>query len=93
MAHASISLVLIRSATQPCVQLSQGLRELGCRYGSRVRVREVEASQVPARFARFEARAPTVLVLRRGRIIAEATGARLPLRELDRVVRRAVETS
>ena len=71
--------------------LYERLAELARRYFPLVTLRATSPSRVPGRYAERAKLAPAVLVLRRGVVVGEATGATLPTRELNSVVRRAVQ--
>lgn len=60
------------------------------RYEPHVELRVIAAAEVPEPYRQRPMLGPTVLVLRRGELVGEAMGA-LPVRELDSVVRCAVE--
>lgn len=91
MSDVPITLVYIRSEQQRLPELDDTLQTIVERYAPLVELRRVTPEATPRRFARFAQRTPTVLVLRHGALVGEAIGAGLPARELDRVVRCAVE--
>jgi hypothetical protein len=75
-------------------ELDDALSAIVARYAPMVELRVV--SEVPPDLVRGPGNspslaAPTLLVLRRGQVVGEAMGTKLPARELDRVVRCAVE--
>lgn len=88
---AAITLVYIRSAEAEPAELDLGLHRIVARYQPHVELCPMDLDDLPAEFAGFARRAPAVIVLRDGEIIGEAMGAAMPMRELDRVVRCAVE--
>jgi hypothetical protein len=89
---APITLLYIRAIDEPPGgDLDVGLQTLVVRYAPFVELRVVGPGDTPAPFAELAHRPPTVLVLRYGQVVGEIMGAALPLRELDRAVRCAVE--
>ena len=92
-AGAPIALLYIRHPGAELRDLDIGLRTIVDRFAPLVELSVVSPEGTPARFAQFAARTPVVLVLRHGQLVGEAIGAFLPVRELDRVVRCAVEWS
>lgn len=82
---APITLLYLRPGSEK-TELDRRLQEIAQHYAPMVEL--VVVSERPIQGA---ASPPMVLVLRRGELIGEAMGALLPRRELDRVVRRAVE--
>ncbi|HUH06036.1 MAG TPA: hypothetical protein VML75_28795 [Kofleriaceae bacterium] len=66
------------------------LETIARRYQPHVELRVISAAEVPEPYRQRPMLGPTVLVLRRGELVGEAMGA-LPVRELDSVVRCAVE--
>ena len=86
-----VTLLYIKSAEADLPYLDRGLSVIVERYAPLVELREVEPHEVPSEHAAWAQRTPSVLVMRRGEVVGEAMGALLPLRELDRVVRCAVE--
>jgi hypothetical protein len=87
-----IALLYIGGATV-APELGEQLERIAARYAPLVELRMIAPADVPTRFAKFARLTPTVLVLRRGKLVGEAIGALLPMRELDEVVRCAVEWS
>jgi hypothetical protein len=71
--------------------MSGHLAAIAARYAPMVALRTVTPDQLPARYAHLAGAMPTVLVLRRGHLVGGAAGSSLPARELDAVVRCAVE--
>jgi hypothetical protein len=88
---APVTLLYVRPAEHRLSALDAGLHLIVQRYSPAVELRVIAPASLPERFAQFRQRTPAVLVLRDGRLVAEATGAALPVRELDRVVHCAVE--
>lgn len=91
--EAPITLLYVRPPGRHAIELERRLREIAHRHAPLVEV--VVAAELPADLG-FELRArfgrpPTVLILRRGEMVGEAMGELLPAREIERVVRRAVE--
>ena len=66
------------------------LRRIAANYGPHVELQLVSADELPGPYAQTAHSTPTLVVLRDGAVIGEAIGA-LPARELDRLVRCAVE--
>jgi hypothetical protein len=88
---APITVLYIRAADADLPYLDRQIAILVERYAPHVELRVLAPEHVPVELADKAQRTPTVLVLRRGEIVGEAIGAFLPMRELDRVVRCAVE--
>ena len=91
---APIELLLVRPDDGELSELETTLRAIVTRYSPMVDMRVV--SQVPDGLGRLVRPAcgvsqPLVLVVRDGQVVGEAMGSLLPARELDRVVRCAVE--
>ena len=78
--NAEVTLVYVRPAGAP-TELDRGLEVVAVRYGVKLRV--VSPDEDPA--------VPALLVMRGGEVVGQAMGALLPIRELDRAVRRAIE--
>lgn len=90
--RAPITLLFVCPVAHEMGQLRARLECIADRYGALVDLQVVRPADVPAPYrTRSSLPGPTVLVLRRGEIVGEAMGATLPARELDRVVRCAVE--
>jgi len=89
---SAITLLLIPS-TQNKVHgnLKARLEQIASRFRPRVTVESYSIDTLPSRFTRLSGPSPIILVLREGRIIGEAMGDLFPTKELERVVRRAVE--
>ncbi len=85
-----ITLLYIRHHTDEPDELEADLHRITLRYAPLVHMRCVEPANLAGQFAFFAERTPVVLVIRDGQIVGEAMGD-LPMRELDRVVRCAVE--
>lgn len=88
---ALITLLLVQPDSAEPTELLETLEPIVRRYTPLVKlcvVNEVP-TELPRRVPRSSA--PIVLVIRDGAIIGEAMGTRLPARELDRVIRCAVE--
>ena len=92
-ADAPISVLYIRAAAADLPYLDRQIAILVERYAPHVELRVLAPEHVPAELADKTQRTPTVLVLRDGAIVGEAIGAFLPMRELDRMIRCAVEWS
>lgn len=95
---APITLLYVRPAELELAQLDARLTKIAERYAPLVEMRIVQQADLseynlPERYARFSGATPAVLVLRHGEVVGEAIGAFLPIRELDSVVRCAVEWS
>jgi len=86
-----VTLLYIRSDHDSHDVLDAGLATIVGRYAPLVVLIPVSPDEVEPQFARWAERTPTVLVVRDGKVVGEAIGAFLPVRELDRVVRCAVE--
>jgi hypothetical protein len=92
--ESPITLLYVRPLAGDYLDLDAKLLEVAERYAPMVRLLTLtpaEAGRVLARRAWHTRRAPSVVVLRHGQVVGEAMGSLLPARELDRVVRRAVE--
>jgi hypothetical protein len=88
---AAITLLYLRPEGAAETELDARLREVALRYAPVVAL-EIRPLAEAGRLARWTSPgSPAVLVLRRGVVIGEAMGHDLPVRELDRAVRRAVE--
>ena len=87
----AITLLYLRPEGAAETELDARLREVARRYAPMVEL-EVKSLAEAGTLARWASPgSPAVLVLRRGVVIGEAMGDDLPVRELDRAVRRAVE--
>ena len=90
-----ITLVLVRSpganGRRTAKKLEKRLEEIAERYAPNVVVLSSSPSRLPKRYKDHAGPSPTVLVLRNDEIICETMGDLFPTKELDRVVRRAVE--
>lgn len=91
---APIELLLVRPDDCELRELENTLRSIVSRYGPMVHMRVV--NKVPESLGRANrpdcgVQQPLVLVVRDGQVVGEAMGSLLPARELDRVVRCAVE--
>jgi hypothetical protein len=88
---APITLLLVEPQNNESGELYQTLNAIVARYAPMVELQVVD--HWPAHLGRYGGREgqPIVVVLRRGQIVGEAMGTLLPARELDRVVRCAVE--
>jgi hypothetical protein len=83
---ARITLLYVRP---PCAEMTELDRRVGAiaeRYSRWVELRVVGPVGDGDAFG-----SPALLLLRQGEVVGEAMGALLPMRELDDVVRRAVE--
>lgn len=89
--NAPVKLLYIRSDEESHELLDAGLSTIVERYSPLVELVAVTPDQVEDDYAEWAERTPTVLVVRRGEVVGEAIGAFLPVRELDRVVRCAVD--
>jgi len=86
-----ITLLFVCAPGDETGELRGRLESIAAHYGDLVRLEVVCPGDVPQPHRRAIHAGPTVLVLRGGEIVGEAMGSRLPARELDRVVRCAVE--
>ncbi len=87
----AITLLYARPPTTGALDtLGARLARIAARYGSQVELQQVTASQLPSPYAQTASSTPTLVVLRNGAIVGEAIGS-LPARELECLVRRAVE--
>ncbi len=89
--NAPITLLYIRSDQESHDLLDTGLATIVARYAPLVELVPVAPDEVDPEYAHWSERTPAVLAIRRGEVVGEALGASLPVRELDRVVRCAVE--
>ena len=90
----SITLLYVRPARDGLTELDRRVGAIAERYSQWVelvvvRPEELVANPELERVAR--AGSPALLLLRQGEVVGEAMGALLPTRELDQVVRQAVE--
>ena len=86
-----IVVVYVRPADQDLLDLDDRLERVTARYRPRVRLDIIDPDNLPQRYSHVDNAGPAVLVLRHGELVGQAMGARLPARELDTVVRCAVE--
>ncbi len=84
-----VTLLYVRGSSKSATPLDGHVAAISSRYGARVEI--VAPEEVRARFPHAAEFTPAVLVLRDGRLVGEAVGEWLPPRELDTVVRCAVE--
>lgn len=89
---APILLLLVRGTGHGAEigELRMRLETIAGRYEPHVELRVISTAEVPEPYRQRPMLGPAVLVLRRGELVGEAMGA-LPVRELDSVVRCAVE--
>jgi hypothetical protein len=89
---APITLLLVRGPGDgsETSDLRVSLETIALRYAPHVVLQVVSQAEVPEPYRQRPMLGPAVLVLRRGELVGEAMGA-LPVRELDSVVRCAVE--
>ena len=83
---ARITLLYVRPPNEEMTELDRRVGAIAERYSRWVELRVVGQMGDDASFG-----SPALLLLRRGEVVGEAMGALLPMRELDDVVRRAVE--
>lgn len=83
---ARITLLYVRPANAEMTELDRRIGAIAERYSRWVELRVVGPVGDEGAFG-----SPAVLLLRRGEVVGEAMGALLPMRDLDDVVRRAVE--
>jgi len=81
-----ITLLYVRPPNEEMTELDRRVGAIAERYSRWVELRVVGRPEVDGTFS-----SPAVLLLRHGEVVGEAMGALLPMRELDDVVRRAVE--
>ncbi len=86
-----IVVVYVRPAHQNLIDLDDHLQRITARYSPQVRLDVVDPANLPQRYSHVDSTGPAVLVLRHGEVVGQAMGAGLPARELDTVVRCAVE--
>ena len=91
-AHAlTITLLYARPSSMGDLDvLGARLARIAAQYGPQVELVHVSADELPGPYAQTAHSTPTLVVLRDGAVVGEAIGT-LPARELDRLVRRAVE--
>lgn len=89
--NGSVTLLYIRPDDGSHDVLDARLATIIERYAPVVELIPVAPDEVDPEYARWAERTPIVLVIRQGRVVGEAIGAFLPVRELDRMVRCAVE--
>ncbi len=95
---AAITLLYVRPLELDLALLDARLEKIATRYAPLLEMITVQQSELadynlPQRYAAFSGETPAVLLLRHGEVVGEAIGAFLPIRELHRVVRCAVEWS
>lgn len=91
-AGGSITLILVCPEANERGVLRRRLEVVAARYRDMVELLVLRPDDVPAPYRRRgPLPGPALLVLRGGELVHEAMGAMLPARELDRVVRCAVE--
>ena len=83
---ARITLLYVRPASAERTELDRRVGAIAERYSRWVELRVVGPVGDDGAFV-----SPSLLLLRQGEVVGEAMGALLPMRELDDVVRRAVE--
>ena len=83
---ARITLLYVRPASPEMTELDRRVGAIAERYSRWVELRVVGPVGDGEAFG-----SPALLLLRQGEVVGEAMGALLPMRELDDVVRRAVE--
>jgi len=83
---ARITLLYVRPPSEEMTELDRRVGAIAERYSRWVDLRVVGRVGDEDAFG-----SPAVLLLRQGEVVGEAMGALLPMRELDDVVRRAVE--
>jgi len=86
-----VTLLYIKGEDEELSVLDRAIHVIVERYAPHVDLQVVAPGDVPADLAQWAERTPTVLVVRHGTVVGEAVGAFLPTREIDRVVRCAVE--
>jgi hypothetical protein len=89
-----ITLLYVRPARDGPTELDRRVGAIAERYARWVELVVVKPEDLvgrPGLEAMSGAGSPALLLLRRGEVVGEAMGALLPTRELDQVVRRAVE--
>ena len=86
-----VTVVYVCDEAQQDDGLGKRLAEVVERYSPLVTLVVTNQADLPTGFASAGAQAPTLFVLRGTEVVGHAAGARLPVRELDRVVRCAVE--
>lgn len=88
-AGAMITLLYVRPASDNETELDRTVGVVAERYARWVELRVMCPEELTGRVV--DARSPTLFLLRAGQVVSEAIGALLPVRELDRAVRQAVE--
>jgi hypothetical protein len=83
---ARITLLYVRPPGEDLTELDRRVGTIAERYSRWVELRVVGQVGDGEAFG-----SPALLLLRQGEVVGEAMGAFLPMRELDDVVRRAVE--
>lgn len=83
---ARITLLYVRPPCEERTELDRRVGAIAERYSRWVELRVVGQLGDEEAFG-----SPALLLLRQGEVVGEAMGALLPMRELDDVVRRAVE--
>ncbi|HUS66024.1 MAG TPA: hypothetical protein VMZ28_15835 [Kofleriaceae bacterium] len=84
-----ITLLYVRPASDDETELDRTVGVVAERYARWVELRVMCPEELTGRVV--DARSPTLFLLRAGQVVSEAIGALLPVRELDRAVRQAVE--
>jgi hypothetical protein len=90
-AEPPITVLVVCAPGDDASALAERLATIAVRYAPLVALRTVTPDELPERYGHLTGAMPTVLVLRRGHLVGGAAGSSLPARELDAVVRCAVE--
>ena len=88
--EASVTLLYVSAGDEIGAELEIRLEEITRRYQPYVELRTFRPEEVEA-LTGEKPQVPRLLVLRGGEVVGQAMGTLLPTRELDRVVRCAVE--
>jgi hypothetical protein len=86
-----IRLIYVRDPRADLEVLDGRLARIVARYAPMVDLEAVSPWELPPELADHAGPGPSVLILRHGQLVGGAAGAAMPARELDRVVRCAVE--
>lgn len=86
-----IRLIYVRDPGADLEVLDGRLARIVARYAPMVDLQALAPWELPPEMAEHAGPGPSVLILRRGQLVGGAAGAAMPARELDRVVRCAVE--
>lgn len=90
-----VTLLYVRSTELDVCLLDERVEAIAARYADDVQLHIYDPRELPVdvrqRYPNLAGPTPTILVLRSGEVVGAAIGSRLPAREVERAVIRAVE--